>query len=79
MTILGLGAVFLGMGCEEVIELDLEDTDARMVIAADLDVSSQTIDVLLTQSNSFYGTAIPVWVDNAQIELRSPTKKIHIN
>lgn len=75
MIILGLGAVFLVTGCEEVIELDLQDTEARIVIAADLDVSSQTIDVLLTQSNSFYGTAIPVWVDNAQIELRSPTQK----
>lgn len=40
--------------CEEVIVLDLENDEPRLVIEAVVDASAQTATVILTKSNGFY-------------------------
>jgi hypothetical protein len=40
--------------CEEIIELDLENAEPKLVIEANVDVTNQTATVFLTKSNGFY-------------------------
>lgn len=74
LIFLFFGIISFNWGCEDVIELDVKDAEPRLVIAADLDVNSQTLDVQLSRSTAFYSSDTSSMVSNAQIELRSPTK-----
>lgn len=42
------------ISCEEVIELDLENAEPKLVIEANVDVLNQMATVFLTKSNGFY-------------------------
>jgi hypothetical protein len=62
-------AAFLGTACEEVIILDLENADPRLVIDAVVDVANQKATVTLTKSNGFYDTPTLEVVENATVTL----------
>lgn len=57
------------MGCEDVIELDLNETAPRIVIAAELNATEEQLNVTLSESNSFYEIEKPEALTNARIEL----------
>lgn len=55
--------------CEEVIILDLENAEPRLVIEAIIDADAQAIGVLLTQSNGFYDAVNLETINDATIIL----------
>lgn len=55
--------------CEDVIELELKDTDPRIVIDASLNANTETINVLITETNDFYNNDTPVGITNATVVL----------
>ncbi|MGB1206565.1 MAG: DUF4249 family protein [Chitinophagales bacterium] len=63
--------IFFFSACEEVIILDLEKAERRVIIEAKLDASAMTATVLLTKSNNFYETTTPQTVSDANITLVS--------
>lgn len=56
--------------CEDVIQLDLESTESRIVIEATLNASSQTATVLISKTNDFYNSSEPEQVSGAIIILQ---------
>lgn len=72
ILIISLLSIFFLSSCEDVIELDLENTDPQLVIEGTLDMTSQTAKVVLTETNGFYETAQPVPTENAFVELTAP-------
>ena len=56
--------------CEEVIELDLEDAETRLIIEAILDMDNQTCIVDFTQTNGFYESNNPTKIANATMTLQ---------
>ena len=57
--------------CEDVIELELNSVESQVVIEANLDASSQTAMVLISQTNDFYDTTKPEEISGALITLQS--------
>ena len=55
--------------CEEVIELELENAESKIVIDAVLDVTTQNARVLLTKSNGFYEAVELDFVADAIVNL----------
>ena len=67
-----LVSMFLGVGCEDVIELNLDDTPPQIVIAANLDASQQHATVVLRQTSDFYDSQAEIPLRDAVIELQGP-------
>jgi len=63
-----LGFFFL-TSCEDVIELDLENTEPRIVIEANLETENDSLSVLVTKTNGFYEDGAPARVTNALITI----------
>lgn len=57
--------------CEDVIELELEDTTPRIIIDATLNMSTQEARVFFTNSNGFYEDTEPITVSGASAVLRN--------
>ena len=57
--------------CEEVIEVDLNDADPKLVIEARLDAGTSLLDVTLTRSQSFFNN------DDAQAVLDANVELVH--
>lgn len=55
--------------CEEVIILELENAEPRLVIEAVVDVSEQKATFLITESNGFYESSTLKTIDNATVTL----------
>ncbi len=55
--------------CEDVIELDLKNTDPQIVIEGVLNADEQSINVSLTQSNGFYDSNELTIIEDATIYL----------
>ena len=55
--------------CEEVIELDLENAEPKIVIDATVDATAQTAQVILTKSNGFYDDINLDFVNDATVNL----------
>ncbi|MBN2891065.1 MAG: DUF4249 domain-containing protein [Bacteroidales bacterium] len=55
--------------CIDVIELNLKDTEPRIVIEATLDATDSTCHVIVTQTNDFYDNNIPIRMENLNIVL----------
>ena len=66
-----LFCIFFFSACEEVIVLDLENADKRVIIQAQIDATAMTASVLLNKSNGFYETTIPETISNANVTLTS--------
>lgn len=69
LILLSSSLLLLFTSCEEVIELELEDSSPRLVIEANGDMNTGTCTVHITQTNSFYETGNPPAVENASLEL----------
>ncbi|WP_235295062.1 DUF4249 domain-containing protein [Portibacter lacus] len=63
-------SIFLVTGCEDIIDLELDNTTPRIVIEANLDATHQQIAVIVSKSNDFYEAAEQVKVMNAVVELK---------
>lgn len=57
--------------CEDVIELDLEDSEPQLVIEGTLDASNNLATVILSQSDGFYDDVPLEKVTNANVLLQS--------
>lgn len=57
------------ISCEEVIELDLENAESKIVIDAVVDATAQNARVILTQSNGFYDPITLDFVADATVNL----------
>jgi hypothetical protein len=66
-------SILLLSSCEDVIQLDLESTESRIVIEATINASSQTATVLISKTNDFYDNTEPEQVSGAIITLQSET------
>lgn len=55
--------------CEDVIKLDLKNSEPRLVIESYINVSEQSATVLVSKSNGFYDTKPISKIRNAMIEL----------
>jgi hypothetical protein len=65
--------ILLLSSCEDVIQLDLEFSESRIVIEAALNASSQTATVLISRTNDFYDNTEPENVSGAIITLQGET------
>lgn len=68
---IALIATLVLVSCQDVIELELEDTTPRIVIDGTLNMTSQTAQVFFTKSNGFYEEATPVTVSGANVVLQN--------
>jgi hypothetical protein len=66
-------SILLLSSCEDVIQLDLESTESRIVIEASLNASNQTATVFISKTNDFYDNAEPERVSGATITLQGET------
>ena len=71
ILIISLFTIGFFTSCEDVIELDLENSAPQTVIEGTIDMTAQTARVIITQTNGFYDEATPVPVENAVVELAS--------
>ena len=55
--------------CEDIIELDLENAESKIVIDAVVDATAQNARVILTQSNGFYDDITLDFVADATVNL----------
>lgn len=67
-TILLCGLLSL-TGCEDVIVLDLESSEPQTIIEATIDATAQTATILLSKSNSFYGSNELITISGASVLL----------
>ena len=63
-----IGSTF--SSCEDVIELDLDTTEPRLVIEGTLDAGTQMSQVLISRSNDFYDPSGPEPISGASISLQ---------
>ncbi len=67
-------AFFLGMilfySCEDVIELDLETTESRVVIESFLDAGTGEAKVYISKTNDFYDNSLPEMISGAEISIQ---------
>ena len=68
--VLPLVAVLFLFGCEEVIEVDLNEADPQLVVEANLSVQEGELNVLLTRTSSYFDQSPPVPVTDAAVTLR---------
>lgn len=71
-TIYLLSIILVSMilsSCEEVIILDLKTTDPRVVIEADLDGTTGTLEVRCSKTNDFYADSAFLPVSDAEVVL----------
>ena len=61
--------VFAMSSCEDVIQLELKNTDPRIVIDAVVDASKKDVKVVLTETNDFYNNNEPTQLIDAKVEL----------
>ena len=57
--------------CEDVIELELEDTTPRIVIEGTINMTTQTAQVVFTKSNGFYEDTTPNAVSGVKAVLQN--------
>jgi hypothetical protein len=69
LYILAFAIITFFASCEEVVILDLENAEPRLVIEATIDADAQVIGVLLTQSNGFYDAINLETIEDATIIL----------
>jgi len=71
-------ALFLLLSCEEIIILDLDTEDQKLVIQADLNVTDNTCTVLINKSSDFYASNDFEKVAGASISLTTSSGNIYI-
>lgn len=57
-------------GCEEVIDVDLNESDPKLVVDARLDVDRELIEVKLTRTTSYFAAESPSAVEDALVTVR---------
>lgn len=68
---IALTALLFLTGCEDVIELDLDSSEPRTIIEANLNATTQVASVILSKSNNFYDSSDPETISGASIQLTS--------
>ncbi len=69
--ILGLICIIFFTSCEDIIDLDLANSEPRVVIEAVADMNTSTIVVDVSLTTEFFGEAIPNQVTDANIIFRN--------
>ena len=64
--------------CEDVIELDLETTEPKLVIEASLIADASRVTVLISRTNDFYDNSDPESVSNAMVSLESGMGEVYM-
>lgn len=77
-SFIALCLLFLS-SCEEVIDVDLNDADPKLVIEARLDAGTSMLDVTLTRSQSFFNNDDAQPVLDASVELVQNGNAIPVN
>ncbi len=70
IAIWGMGLMMLA-SCEDVIDLELDNTDPRVVVEALADINTSSISINVTLTNDFYEQAAPNQVTDAEITLKN--------
>lgn len=73
LLIISLLSILVFTSCEDVIELELNNTEPRVIIEGRLDMTNQTANVIVSKSNDFYDVAEPILVSNAMVTLTTPS------
>ncbi len=60
---------FLALACEKVIDLELEDSATELVIEANLWAGTSTLEVLISNTASYFDSALPVTIEDATVTL----------
>lgn len=68
---IALIGILIFTSCEDVIELELEDTTPRIIIDGTLNMTTQTARVIFTKSNGFYDDTTPVFVSGVSAVLQN--------
>lgn len=69
--ILSIVSLFIFSSCEDVIVLDLDYTQPKVVIEAYVNAGTNEAHVILSQSNGFYDTSEPQYLKGAKIILEN--------
>ena len=69
---LTIGVLFFA-SCEDVIILDLKDTEPRIVIEATINTTENIAKVIITETNGFYDNTDLVKVENATVTILKET------
>lgn len=64
--------IFISLtSCEDVIKLDLKNSEPRLVIESYIDINEQSATVLVSKSNGFYENKPVTKISNAVIQLKN--------
>lgn len=66
-----LTVLFLSYGCEQVIDMDLNDTGPQLVIEADLSHPDGLLTVVITKTSSYFEPGPGTVVDDAAVRLEN--------
>jgi len=69
--IISILALFVFTSCEDVIELDLDNVEPRIIIESTLDITSGAATAALTKTNDFYDLSQPEGISGAVIILKN--------
>lgn len=64
--------IFLFSGCERVIDVDLNEAGAQIVIEGNLSYNNSVLEVKITKTESYFNKTSAVRVENAIVELTAP-------
>lgn len=70
-------SLFFFSSCEDVIELELNTTEPRLVIEGTLDAGNQVATVLISQTNDFYDEPPISTVSDAVVSLQGESGKVY--
>lgn len=65
--------ILLLTSCEDVIILDLKDTEPRLVVEATINITDKVAKVILTETNGFYDNNDPINVEDATVTILKET------
>lgn len=63
--------------CEKVIDVDLNSGDPQTVVEANLAAGADSLEVRITQTANYFGTADPATINDAQVSLVSLGNRIN--
>jgi hypothetical protein len=72
-----LWLVFIFAGCERVIEIDLNDSDPRIVIEANLSDSPDKVEVKVSKTANYFGQEPVEHINDASVTLRTQSGRTY--
>lgn len=77
-TLLLLTLAFASAGCEKVIDVDLNEANAQLVVLADLNLDANLIEVDLSRTTSYFAPEAPTRVTDALVELQTGSGTVQV-